>query len=203
MQILHPSGSSVQKYLQAIENPYRWKPAQCPLCQDQQCLSAHGFYQRTVVDVVFDGAIRIYRYLCRSCRRTVSLLPEFLLPYVRFSVPVVGQVLKARLLERRTWRAVVQQVGFPGMPYQRGQHWVRRFGRQAAALAAALAALTEAPAAPSFVCRALAMWHKAGWISAHRFLFSKLRVHLLGWPMSLAPDGRCTAPAATAGQRSP
>jgi hypothetical protein len=29
-----------------------------------------------------------------------------------------------------------------------------------------------------------------GWIAAHRFLFSQLRVHLLGWPACLIPAGR-------------
>lgn len=203
MQILHPSGSSLQEYLQAIEDPYRSKPGQCPLCHDKECLSAHGFYQRTVVDVAFDGVIRIYRFLCRSCRRTLSLLPEFLLPYLRFSIPVIGRVLKARLHEHQTWKGVAQAAGFPDMPYQRGQHWVRRFGKQAAAVAAALVAVTEAPAACSFVSRALAMLQKAGWTSAHRFLFSRLRLHLLGWPAFLAPEGRRAAQAAATSQPSP
>jgi type II secretory pathway predicted ATPase ExeA len=34
------------------------------------------------------------------------------------------------------------------------------------------------------------MLEAAGWIPAHRFLFAELRQHLLGWPPSLAPDGR-------------
>jgi hypothetical protein len=29
-----------------------------------------------------------------------------------------------------------------------------------------------------------------GWVAARRFLFADLRVHLLGWPAFLAPDGR-------------
>jgi hypothetical protein len=34
------------------------------------------------------------------------------------------------------------------------------------------------------------MLQSIGWIAAHRFLFAELRVHLLGWPAFLAPDGR-------------
>jgi hypothetical protein len=38
-----------------------------------------------------------------------------------------------------------------------------------------------------------------GWTEAHRFLFADLRRHLLGWPPSLAPDGRrLTLPAVPA-----
>jgi hypothetical protein len=29
--------------------------------------------------------IRVRRYLCRLCQRTVSVLPEFALPWLRFS----------------------------------------------------------------------------------------------------------------------
>jgi hypothetical protein len=79
------------------------------------------------------------------------------------------------------------------MPYQRGQFWVRRFQRQAAALCAALAALSSPALAPNFVCRALTMLESIGWIAAHRFLFADLRMHLLGWPAFLAPDGRVAA----------
>ena len=43
---------------------------------------------------------------------------------------------------------------------------------------------------PDFLARALGMLQSIGWIAAHRFLFSQLRAHLLGWPDSLAPQGR-------------
>ena len=85
------------------------------------------------------------------------------------------------------------------MPYQRGQFWVRRFRQQAEKLCAALAALITPPGAPDFISRAVQMLESTGWIAAHRFLFADLRIHLLGWPAFLAPDGRLAAlpPAAT------
>jgi hypothetical protein len=57
----------------------------------------------------------------------------------------------------------------------------------------ALAPRASPPPAPDFVSRALAMLESMGWIAAHRFLFSELRAHLLGWPDSLAPQGRRAA----------
>jgi hypothetical protein len=39
----------------------------------------------------------------------------------------------------------------------------------------------------------LHMLEAIGWIAAHRFLFAGLRFHLLGWPASLAPQGRVAA----------
>jgi transposase-like protein len=79
MQILHPFAGSVAEYHAQLDNPDRYRPDQCPQCQAKQPLAAHGFYTRTLIDSAFDGFIRVRRYLCEACRRTVSLLPEFAL----------------------------------------------------------------------------------------------------------------------------
>ncbi len=193
MQILHPFAGSIQQYCEAVSDPDRYRPDHCPQCEAQQPPAAHGFYTRTVTDGEFDGSIRVRRYLCHDCKRTVSLLPQFALPYLRFSILVISLFLAARLLDGCTLQAAAQAAALPGMPYQRGQFWVRRFKSQAAALCAALAALTAPMAAPDFVTRALQMLQSIGWIPAHRFLFPQLRAHLLGWPRFLIPDGRRAA----------
>lgn len=193
MQILHPFAGSIQQYAEQIADADRYRPTHCPQCQVQHSLTAHGFYSRTLVDAGFEGSIRVRRYLCRSCKRTVSLLPEFALPFLRFSVSILSLFLVARLLQGATLAAAALAAAQVAMPYQRGQFWVRRFQRQAEAVCVALAALAVPPTAPSFVHRALVMLQSIGWIAAHRFLFADLRFHLLGWPAFLAPDGRCAA----------
>jgi transposase-like protein len=180
----------MQQYCEEISDPDRHRPDHCPQCLAKPPLIAHGFYHRTVGDVAFDGVIPIRRYLCHSCKRTVSLLPQFALPFLRFSIPVISLFLIARLLNGCTLKASAQAAHQPAMPYQRGQQWSRRFRSQAQSLCAALAALTAPQAAPNFVTRALHMLQSIGWIPAHRFLFFDLRAHLLGWPPFLAPDGR-------------
>ena len=147
---------------------------------------------RTLVDYGFDGAIRVRRYLCRLCQRTVSLLPDLALPWLRFSVTVISLFLVAHLLQGRTLAAAAVAAQQPAMPYQRGQFWIRRFRKQAPALSLALASMTVPAAAPDLATRALHMLQAIGWIPAHRFLFSQLRTHLLGWPPGLAPHGRST-----------
>ena len=184
--MLHPHRGSIQQYMEQIEDPDRGRPSSCPQCFIKEPLTAHGFYSRTIVDEAFDGVIRIRRYLCQACLRTVSLLPEWALPFMRFSIREIAKTVKARLMENRDWKAAAG----PGAPYQRGQHWVRRFAQQAEPLSAALAALTAVSAAAGFVSRALDMLENIGWTVAHRFLFSDLRMHLLGWGRSLAPHGR-------------
>ncbi len=182
--MLYPRSVSIQQYMEQVDDPESCRPAQCPQCEAKESMTAHGFYRRTIEDAAFDGVIRVRRYLCAMCRRTVSLLPEWALPYVRFSIPVIARILKARLMESRAWRTMA------AMPYQRGQHWVRRFIKQAVGLSAALQALTDVAPGLSFVSRALGMLEKTGWIEAHRFLFRDLRMHVLGWPSSLIPHGR-------------
>lgn len=195
MQILHPFTGSVLHYVeQEIADLDQFRPTQCPQCHAKRPLTAHGSYDRTIVDPAFDGTIPVRRYLCQACRRTVSLLPEFALPYLRSSVTVIARFLIARLLEAKTLAASLP----PSSPYQRGQFWLRRFRSQAATLCAALAALTQPVSAPDFVHRALAMLEASGWIPAHRFLFASVRQHLLGWPRSLTPDGRRAAFVPTA-----
>ena len=193
MQILHPFTGTVAQYSAEISDPDRYRPDHCPQCDAQRPLTAHGFYRRTLVDVAFDGTIRVRRYLCHCCKRTVSLLPDLALPYIRYGIAVISVFLIARLLVGRTLAAAATAAGLPAMPYQRGQFWIRRFRAQAERLGAALAALTMPLAALDFVVRSLHMLESIGWIAAHRFLFADLRVHLLGWPAFLAPEGRITA----------
>jgi hypothetical protein len=193
MQILHPFAGSIQHYFDEIADPDRYRPDHCPQCEAKHPLTGHGFYCRTLVDAAFDGVIRVRRYLCRFCKRTVSLLPQFVLPWLRFSISVIALFLAARLRSGLTLVAAARVAAQTGMPYQRGQFWIRRFQKQAPALSLALAAPGH-PLGPAadFVSRVLRMLESIGWIAAHRFLFSQLRVHLLGWPACLVPAGRRT-----------
>jgi hypothetical protein len=192
MQMLYPFAGTIQQYIERVgskEEGDRCRPASCPQCESKQALVCHGFYKRTVVEIGWDGVIRVRRYLCMACRRTVSLLPEFVLPYLRFAIVVMARFLKARLWRGQTLKAAAETAGQAGMPYQRGQEWVRRFRVQAESLSAALAALLDPMIASDFVEKAIRMLEATGWIEAHRFLFEQLRQHLLGWPKFLAPSG--------------
>src|ERR1700693_4489936 len=189
MQILHPFAGSVQQYTEQLANPDSHRPGHCPQCQAKHPLTAHGFYTRTLIDTAFDGVIRVRRYLYQAARPTVSLLPEFVLPYLRSSLSVIALFLITRLLLTQALNTAARTAP-PPMPYQRGQFWIRTFRAPAETLCVALAALTQTALGPSFVHRALTMLGSAGWIAAHRFLFAGVRCHLLGWPRGLAPGGR-------------
>ena len=192
MQMLYPFSGTIQQYIERVESreeANRCRPEGCPQCKSKHGMVCHGFYKRTVVDLGCDCEIRVRRYRCSACRRTVSLLPEFVLPYLRFAIIVIGMFLKARLWSGQTLKAAAQTAHQAGMPYQRGQQWVHRFRRQAERISAALAALVRPVVTTDFVDKAIQMLEESGWIEAHRFLFEQLREHLLGWPDCLAPAG--------------
>ena len=160
----------------ATRYPDQHRPTHCPQCQAKHPLTAHGFYTRTMIDSAFDGLIRVRRYLCQACRRTVSLLPEFALPYLRSSVTVIALFLMARLAPgENSRRRAATFVALPARPVlaaplpRASRRFVRRAGR-----------VDPAAPAPDFTHRALTMLASAGWIPAHRFLFADLRQHLLG-----------------------
>jgi hypothetical protein len=184
MQILHRFAGSIQGYSEELSDPSRYRPDHCPQCEAHRPLRAHGFYTRTLVDIAFDATIRVRRYLCCCCKRTLSLLPEFALPYLRFGIVVIALFLVARILLGLTLKVSAEAAKLAAMPYQRGQFWVRRFRQQAEKLCVALAALIAPPAALDFASRVLQMLESIGWIAAHRFLFADVRVHLLGWRRS-------------------
>jgi hypothetical protein len=192
MQILQRTPGSIQQYLRDIKASSaaeRYRPSRCPLCQARCCFLAHGFYYRTVVHLDFDDSIPVRRYLCRLCRRTVSLLPDFVLPYLRHSIVIISLFLTSRLLATRSLREAAQAAFQPGMPYQRGQFWVRRFRKQAADLCAALASLTAAVTGTGFHYPCLAN-ARSDWLDRGASLpVRRVRMHLLGWPRFLIPSG--------------
>jgi len=192
VQMLYPFSGSIQQYIEgvsAVEEANRCRPERCPQCESKAPLVCHGFYKRTVAEFEWDGVIRVRRYLCVACRRTVSLLPEFVLPYLRFAIVVMAAFLKARLCRGQSLKAAAKTAHQSSMPYQRGQQWVARFRSQAESVSTALSSLVRPVAASNFVEKAIGMLEATGWIEAHRFLFEQLRQHLLGWPHCLAPSG--------------
>jgi hypothetical protein len=190
--MLYPFSVSIEQYIASVgslDKAWQCRPEKCPQCLNGR-MDSHGFYSRTVTAPQWSGEIRVRRYWCSMCRRTVSLLPDFVLPYWRFTIVVMRLFLIARLVGQQTLAGAAAAAHSPTMPYQRGQQWIRRFRGQAQAIAAALSALVQPAEAEDFTAQAIGMLEKAGWLAAHRFVFEQLRMHLMGWPEFLVPDGK-------------
>ena len=67
-------------------------PPQCPFDHDEQasCLHRHGHYER-FVDTDSSQRVRIQRFYCRFVGRTVSILPDDMLPYRALAVRSVQE----------------------------------------------------------------------------------------------------------------
>ena len=83
----------------------------CPCCLYPFPLLRHGFYWRNVLFRTRWLRIPILRLKCSSCHRTVSLLPDFLLPHYQYSLEYILEVVRKFFLSCKT-AAYYQLVQF-------------------------------------------------------------------------------------------
>lgn len=68
----------------------------CPMCRAKNRLQRHGFYERTAIEGEEEVyRIPICRLICPDCRKTVSILPSFLLPYFQHTMDFIIRILLA------------------------------------------------------------------------------------------------------------
>lgn len=83
MQVISPTLLDAEAY--AAEQAHRKvkRPSECPRCNRQKTLRALGFYSRSVTTPLSGEiiSIKVRRFLCEGCRRTISVLPSFAQPY--------------------------------------------------------------------------------------------------------------------------
>jgi hypothetical protein len=100
------------------------RPHACPLCGrpsrppgEQLGLVGHGTYLRQVLGRLCAAkalVIRVRRYLCRGCRRTISVLPDALLPGRWYAGTVILLALTLSLLCGIPAREVRRRLGEGG-----------------------------------------------------------------------------------------
>lgn len=65
----------------------------CPKCQDTGTLSFHGTYPRSLYTDNGKVTIRIQRCRCSACGSTHAVLPSFIIPYSRVSLPDAREIV--------------------------------------------------------------------------------------------------------------
>ena len=60
-----------------------------PCCRFEGRLRRHGFYTRNVLTLDATFIIVIQRYYCPVCKKTVSLLPTFVVPHFQYSLTCI------------------------------------------------------------------------------------------------------------------
>ena len=73
----------------------------CPQCK-AALLKKHGFYSRWLCVIGFSGGILVRRFICKKCKKTVSLLPSFAHPRMSYGIQYVMAALKLFYLNELT-----------------------------------------------------------------------------------------------------
>jgi hypothetical protein len=86
---------------------YPGAPAKCPFgdCGVNIEMKKNGFYWRYLITATFCGRIKIRRYVCMKCGRTVSMLPSFCLAKHTYGVELIILILWYALAKGSARRA--------------------------------------------------------------------------------------------------
>ena len=106
--ILTAQTNSFKSY---IENPSLVLEIErlCPVCM-MRALSQHGSVSRWVYFVNGSLLTKVFRLRCRPCGLTVTLLPDFLLPFGRYALVVVETVVGMYLAGVGSYREVALAI---------------------------------------------------------------------------------------------
>jgi hypothetical protein len=151
MVIVAEFSCSIQAYVAGFVTLVFYRPSVCPGCGAVEACIGHGFYVRFALDATHVYAVRIKRWYCKSCQRTISLLPSFLLCYRHYVLAVIQAVVIARFEEQTSWAKLSAPIAPTGAPSRRSmRRWCKSFAAQAPAWLAAVeqTLATHAPSVP-------------------------------------------------------
>ena len=85
-------------------------PKKCPYkdCGVNLTMKKNGYYLRFLITVVFSGRIRIRRYVCKKCGRTVSMLPSFCLAGYSYGVELIIGMMR-QVIETGSVRSTAKE----------------------------------------------------------------------------------------------
>ena len=97
---------------------YPEAPKKCPYgdCGINLEMKKNGYYIRLLITLTFTGRIRIRRYKCPKCGRTLSMLPSFCVAGISYGVDFVITLLQYVINKGsikktvREWRAVALDI---------------------------------------------------------------------------------------------
>jgi transposase-like protein len=96
MQTIFLSNHTPEDYVERNGNGiYPDAPKKCPFktCGIPIEMKKHGYYFRFLVTIAFTGRIRIRRYKCPKCGKTLSMLPSFCLSGLTYGIKLVVTML--------------------------------------------------------------------------------------------------------------
>ena len=130
MLIVFAYPESVKHYRAEYERLEIIRPEGCPQCQAMGQMIGHGSYGRKVRDREAVYLIRVRRWLCKACKRTVSALPDLVLQYRWYLTETIQEILVLRFGQCKSWYEQEKQAGH-AIHLRTAQRWCRAFEQQA------------------------------------------------------------------------
>ncbi len=132
-KILH-FGRSCKAYLRLYEDRAPEIELCCEACG--RSLHKHGRYYRSVTTKHNLYRIPIYRLYCPDCGKTISLLPDFLVPWARFAT-WVREAAITRKFQGLSYRQARKTTTTPALRYSHStmKRWWKRHIRIASSVA--------------------------------------------------------------------
>ena len=129
MQISHDFGVDIEVYAEkGIMNPFPLLDC-CPNCgcHGPGNIHRHGYYSRYGIQDEQTWLLMICRYRCQICEITISILPDFLIPYFQYTLWMILKHVK-QLLEKKKERALSHQLcRYHLNRFLHYQNWVHTF----------------------------------------------------------------------------
>jgi len=89
MQIIFFTDATPEEYHRLDKKFPFPQPSFCPSCRVPVAPKKHGFYWRYLLTINFKQRIRIRRYYCPYCKKTLSYLPSFCLPHFQYALEII------------------------------------------------------------------------------------------------------------------
>jgi transposase-like protein len=106
MQIIAHLGTTIKA---CRERSRHWRPARCPGC-GQEGLGWHGRYGHGGEPGDAQGLL-IERFACGACRRSLSVLPDLLLPRASYPAPTRDRAVTTYVTGQATYAAIARELG--------------------------------------------------------------------------------------------
>lgn len=118
---------SLKSYIEAKRNVEVDRPEKCPTCGGKDIIFWSGYFRYVVLNGGTSEKLFIRRVYCKSCNKTHSLLPWFILVKRAYLASLIGDVLTAKIIKGRSTRSIARELR---LPRQTISGWIKRFESQ-------------------------------------------------------------------------
>jgi transposase-like protein len=100
---------SVDSYVEAKREVAVKRPKKCPACGGKDIILWSGYWRYVVVDEIAKQLF-IHRALCKTCKKTHSLIPWFILPRRAYLASTIGYSLWLKVVNNQSIRKIAKDL---------------------------------------------------------------------------------------------